>query len=647
MLFERRLGLHFDFHARPYDGMPSIGESLREEDIREICQTLKPDCIQIDCKGHPGWASYPTKLGNTMPDIRFDTLRLWRRITKEEGVKLFMHYSGVMDERFCRVHPELAVMHEDGRRDTSVTRTYGFRYADMLLIPQLKELAGEYGVDGVWVDGECWATSMDYDPETVKAFEEESGVKISDSLPLEPNSSEYIAFKQYCRELFRKYVRYYTDEIHKSYPSFMITSNWMFSDHMPEPLSAELDFISGDFNPWNSVFSARLAGRSLARQGKNWDMMSWNFRVDRTGYSAGRYVKHPVQIMQEAACVTSLGGGFQNYITQNRDGSPRMEQIRRMKSVFENVRERLPWCYGGRIVPQIAVFLSANDRIFASKKLFGRDGLDGTAGLTSLFCDLGHGVSVASDFDYNKGYKVIAVPETLFSLGEAPRKLLEYAYEGGSLLITGIKSIEEFIASGLPVNILDKYPDLRSYTLDKESYTSVYDSCTFSAQDAATVAVSCQEVRDEHLPYACVLQYGKGLIALVGSDIGLSYHEAKQYGHKNLMNDLLGRLYNPLVSLVSAEGTVEITPLYKDGRLLIQLVNMNGPHSDTRTPSFDYIQPCREVKLSVAFQEKPEKLIQRPSGNSLLFNWDGERASFTIDRVDIHEIVEIQAAVKK
>ena len=90
-------GLHFDFHASPAPGIV-VGATLKEEDIREICQLIKPDFIQIDCKGHPGWASYPTECENPMPDFAFDTLALWRKVTKEEGVALYMHYSGVMDQ---------------------------------------------------------------------------------------------------------------------------------------------------------------------------------------------------------------------------------------------------------------------------------------------------------------------------------------------------------------------------------------------------------------------------------------------------------------------------------------------------------------------------------------------------------------------
>ena len=84
-------GLHFDFHASPEKCPAPIGGTLKEEEIREICRLLKPDFLQIDCKGHPGWASYPTECGNAMPDIVGDPLALWRRVTKEEDVALYLH----------------------------------------------------------------------------------------------------------------------------------------------------------------------------------------------------------------------------------------------------------------------------------------------------------------------------------------------------------------------------------------------------------------------------------------------------------------------------------------------------------------------------------------------------------------------------
>ena len=60
------LGFHSDFHAEGKKGI-KIGATLDENTIREVCETLKPDFIQIDCKGHPGFTSYPTEFNNAYP----------------------------------------------------------------------------------------------------------------------------------------------------------------------------------------------------------------------------------------------------------------------------------------------------------------------------------------------------------------------------------------------------------------------------------------------------------------------------------------------------------------------------------------------------------------------------------------------------
>ena len=38
-------------------------------------------------------------------------------------------------------------------------------YVDELLIPQLKEIIDLYDVEGVWIDGDCWAAKLDWSEE--------------------------------------------------------------------------------------------------------------------------------------------------------------------------------------------------------------------------------------------------------------------------------------------------------------------------------------------------------------------------------------------------------------------------------------------------------------------------------------------------
>jgi len=89
-----------------------------------------------------------------------------------------------------------------------------------------------------------------------------------------PHWREFLEFN---REGFRRYVRHYVDELHKFDPGFQVTSNWLFSDLMPEPVSTNVDFLSGDHPQMDSVRAARLSVRWLVAQGKPWDLMAWVF----------------------------------------------------------------------------------------------------------------------------------------------------------------------------------------------------------------------------------------------------------------------------------------------------------------------------------------------------------------------------------
>ena len=372
------LGMHSDFHAKPEDGLV-IGATLCEADIREICESYKPDFIQIDCKGHPGYTSYPTALGNGMPHFACDPLEVWRRVTKEHGISLYMHFSGVYDIKYCTEHPEDRVINADGS-PTNFVRLDG-KYLDEYFIPQICELVDKYGVDGIWVDGDCWAVRSDYHPKTLAKFERTSGISLEGAVPKRKGDPYFKEYTDFTREEFRKYLRYYVDKLHEKYPTLEICSNWAFSDHMPEAVTANVDFLSGDLNPVDCVNSARYAGRMLASQGKPWDLMSWGFRfqVYKTPLVPQ---KHPVQIMHEAAAVISLGGAFQNNISQFTDGSPDIVRIRRSLPVADFVHARREFCYGGSIVKQAVMLVPTYDRYNEMSTPFSREGMDKLMGLT-------------------------------------------------------------------------------------------------------------------------------------------------------------------------------------------------------------------------------------------------------------------------
>ena len=426
------LGIHFDFHAG--DDCNRVGARTTPEMVEQVLDKVKPDYIQIDCKGHRGYSSYPTKVGNPAPGFVGDPLRIWRDVTRKRGVALFMHYSGVWDFKAVADHPDWAAITASGKPSDRATSVFG-PYVDTLMIPQLRELAGEYGVDGVWVDGDCWGTTPDYGEKAVALFCKQTGAKTVPRKKGEPYWNEWMAFN---REGFRKYVRHYVNELKKSHPDFQVISNWAFSDHMPEAVSADVASLSGDFSPDNSVNSARFAGRCLEDQGVPWDLMSWSFSRKT------RKQKPAVQLMQEAAVVLALGGGYQAYFKQDRDGAVRdPAEMDVMAEVARFCRARQKYCHRSVAVPQIALLYSTAGHYRESAPLFHWSGSNGGRVLRKALTQMlenQYGVQILSEH-HLKGkmsqWPVIVVPGWQYIEPDFRDELASYAKNGGTLLLIG------------------------------------------------------------------------------------------------------------------------------------------------------------------------------------------------------------------
>ncbi|RMF97841.1 MAG: hypothetical protein D6741_09805, partial [Planctomycetota bacterium] len=428
---EAFLGIHFDFHAGP--DCTQVGARTTPEMVETIIDKVHPDFIQIDCKGHPGYSSYPTKVGNPAPGFVGDPLVVWREVTRRRGVSLFMHYSGVLDGRAVELHPEWAAVQANGKPHQRATSVFG-PYVDELMIPQLRELAENYGVDGVWVDGDCWGAVPDYRERVVKMFCEQTGATAAPKGPGDPYWFEWLEFN---REGFRRYLRHYVDAMKVSHPQFQVISNWAFSDHMPEPVSAGVVALSGDFAPDDSVNSARFAGRCIENQGMPWDLMSWSFSRKT------RQQKPAAQLKQEAAVVLAMGGGYQAYFRQDRDGAVKdLTQMDTMADVAAFCRARQPFCHRSKAVPQVALLYSTAGHYRASNRLFHWSephvGVLRQA-LTAILRE-NYGVQIVSEHHVRGNmarWSVIVIPGWDYLEPAFREELVRYAESGGRLILIG------------------------------------------------------------------------------------------------------------------------------------------------------------------------------------------------------------------
>lgn len=642
-------GLHFDFHAGLTD--ERVGERLTPGMIDSLLVATKPDFVQIDCKGHPGVASYPSKVptGTTVASFAQDPLRVWREATRRRGVALVMHYSGVWDNQAVKKYPHWARWDADNRPSDRYTSTFS-AYGDSLLLPQLTELSQTWGVDGAWIDGECWALQLDYRPEAVAKFRRETGLPDAPRTPADP---AWHRWREFNRREFRRYVARYVEGIHRVNPAFQLTSNWAFSSMMPEAVDVPVDFLSGDVASANGVLSAAFQARCLAPQGKPWDLMAWGFGTDFKGLHVAKSVP---QICQEAAQVLAMGGAFQVYFNQNRDASIRVRNVPVLAEVGRFCRAR-QFLHRSVPKPQVALLYSREALARLAKNLYNPSDAEigPFKGILTALMDAGHSVEIRSEHHLPDAaamarFPVIVVPEWDF-LDEAFRKnLVAYAEGGGNLLVLGTESTRLFAPQlGVRPDTAARFTGTFCFNADltgRREQVSCLTAARLPFSVAATgvetlgAAYRFEDTRERTGALATVRPLGRGRIAGLYLNLGESYFNRRSHDLRDLLDGLNRRLYTPAVRV---EGThlAHVVLAEQDGRTLVNLLNVAGAHDAKNTFAYDEIPPLRNLTVRLAATRKPSAVVLLPENKPLPFAWKAGEVVVTVPELHLHEVLRL------
>ncbi len=630
-------GLHFDRHTQLKDD--HIGASLTEEMVDSMLLLARPDYIQVDSKGHPGVSSYPTKVGQQAAGYDKDPLKLIKKVADKHNVALYVHHSGVFDANYVRLHPKEARFSKDGEPDKNHTSFWG-NYSENLLIPQLKELALDYKLDGVWIDGESWAIFPDYQPKATAEFQKETGIK---TIPKTAEDEGYKELLEFTRGKFVNYIKHYATEVHKVAPDFQVCSNWAYSAMMPEPVPENigLDFLSGDYDPSNSLHTANWNARCLAEQGMPFDLMAWSFVRPMDPKTA-------VQLCQEAAAVISVGGGCQIYFRQNADLSFQPASFHIMKDVADFMLPRRAFCKDISIVPQVGLFYSTAGWKKQVDDVYRPFGVNDIRGVMNALLDGQQSVQVLMTHHLKermKDFPIIVVPEWEVIEPEIVSELKDYVKEGGKLLVIGSSSTKQFEDILQVKQIAGPRKVGQALGYDNRFVTVIGDyrevECLPGAEEQAQLYIE-NDFRYPDGVVATVNDYGKGKIGGIYVDLGKSYLSNTSPVLRDLISGIISEL-NPELK-VKAEGShkVNVVTTEKDGKLLIQLVNTSGDHANEKVKGIDEIPALQNLKVSVLASEKPESVWLQPEGIPLEFDFDNGDVKFTIPEIKIHNVVEIR-----
>ncbi len=633
-------GVHFDLHAS--EDITDAGRTLTAEMVDTFLTKVRPDFIQIDCKGHPGITSYPTKVGYHVKGFQKDPLRLWRDVTEKNKVALFMHYSGVWDEKACTEHPDWAIVKANGGISTQKTSFFS-SYLDQLMIPQLKELSSEYHVDGVWVDGECWAVEPDYSEKAIQEWTKRTGIS---EIPRKNDDPNYHQYMEYMRSLFREHMRKYVDAIHAYDPNFQITSNWAYSSLMPEKVEVNVDFLSGDVTPQNGVFRSAFEARCLAPQGKPWDLMAWGFSWN--GGKMPMSDKSVIQLKQEAAEIIAMGGGVQFYFQQNRDLSLKPWLAGKLSEIGAFCRERQAYCHKAQAIPQIALLYPTKSYMEHSSTAysFPTDKLQAT-----LYALLDNQLPVEVLMEHHlsgkmKQYPMIVIPECDYIEPSLLNEFNEYLQNGGRLLIIGAETVGLF---GKELGIKSA-----ETTGEKTQYISAANrlGCVSSkilavelGSDSKVISnfYESNDYRDTGKTIASSMrQVGKGKIAAIYFNAGTAYSQYKTPVIRDFIAETIAQLSPEKMVEVTGSHLVHVAVNKLNGKTYINLINVAGEHTNQAAIAYDQVPALTDLTVSVKTSAKPAKIVMQPEGKEMRFTWSYGKSTVLVPKLEIHSILEIQ-----
>lgn len=639
-------GMHYDLHAGAQDTV--LGSELTAEHLRERLLRIKPDWIQCDCKGHAGYTSWPTQVGSTSPGVVRDALRIHRDVTRELGIKLGMHYSGVWDTRAIELHPEWACIGADGKANPNMTcRLSG--YDDELMIPQMLELVENYDVDGFWVDGENWAATACWCERCRTEFTRRTGLSDIPQAAGEANWEDWLAFH---RELFVEHVTRYADAVHARKPECLICSNWMYTVRQPEARVAPVDYLSGDYDWIWGADRAAVEGRVLDGRDLSWDLMAWGFT--KTGDMRGEppwVIKPLPHLCQELCEVVALGGAVMIYNQPQRTGWLTGWHQDRFAGAAAFCRERQEACFQSTTVPQAAVVHLPQHYYAHNSPLFNYgEAVQPLEGALHALLETHHSTDILLEEALPERlgqYPLVVIPETTRWSESLQAQLQAYLQAGGHVIASG-------------AHLARDYPELVGADPAGEPAASVY-----LAVDGEAVAVSGPWQPVKPRPGTAAVAYrlsqqepekdttdevlitrrafGAGSVTAIHGPIFRNYFLGHYPLLRRVLSELLEALAIPWRVTLDAPAQLELVLREKAGKLVINLLNRGaGEMLMPRRVMNEYLLPVTDVTVRVALGEAPRSVTAIPADTALTWEYADGVLTLQLPRVDIHTVVVVE-----
>jgi hypothetical protein len=646
-------GIHYDLHANEND--TELGRELTTEHLVERLRRVNPDWIQCDCKGHAGFTSWPTKVGYTSPGVVNDSMRIHREATRELGIPLGMHYSGVWDSEAVAHHPEWARIDEHGVADfkdmrgpLATSRMSG--YTTEFMIPQMLELIDEYDIDGFWVDGENWASKPDWSDASIAEFTRRTSIE---DIPRKPGDAHWREWLDFHRDLFVEHVTTYANAIHERKSECLVVSNWMYTMRQPDPIVAPVDYLSGDFEYRWGADRAAVEGRLLDSRDISWDLMAWGFTKssDLPKFEDPWILKSATQLSQEVAECVALGGAVMIYDTPQRTGHLTDWHQDTIGEVARFCRARKEPCFKSESRSQVAVLHPHADYYAKVNGTYNaRDINHPIEGALHSLLELHYSTDVLTEDSFLRHadrYKLLVLPERSQVTPETHAAIESFVQEGGHLLISGATAASDFpewtgaTPTGDPIEGWSYLPVAQRAI----GITGPWQAVTPGPDVEVWNTLMKQQEQPKDITDNAVIvhrQMGEGTVTSLHGNIFRDYLQSHSPLARTFIGSLIDRLGIEWEVEVDGPPILEVVTRSQGDLLVINLINRGA--GETLSPhrvQFEDLPAIENVGITVQCETRPSTVSLQPSLDPLPWSWADGILTIKVPSIRIHDIVVI------
>lgn len=658
--------IHMDFHTPEIDHEGVI----KNFDAKAYVKTLKDanvNSLVTFAKGHHGNSYYNTELGHrhkALPE-GVDMLGEIIRECHANDMKVLAYYSVGWLTPVEKERSEWMERDKNGNKmgTRGVENTDFWNciclnspYLDTVIIPELREIAANYDMDGMWIDiienNPChcqWCKA--------KYAEENNG----------PYTEEVA--KEFAQQTRYEAVDKMRKAVHAEKPQVQVSYNTA-GRHLP--LVPVVDYLSIETHPGTPLHQGAwshglLVMKYLQQFNKPWESTTSRFIHGWGGWDDQSFEN----IMAVTSRIAANGGvinlGDQTFPTGQLDTA----LYKKIGKVYSKIEKMEPWALKASSYPQVGLLATSFD-IYSVNR---------TSTINNKYLGA---VKVLTDrkwhFDMlmepNIGelekYKSIVLPNLGELRPETVTKIKNYVKNGGKVLITGNSSFsEEEQRFGLSELMGARYKRMSPYSsgyldlspplsqnLRKSPLLTPGHFIEVDASDKTEVLgkhiYPIIEARPEELfffrntrlsppgdvsdsPAIIKHNYGKGEVIYVAAPIFEVYWNQHQWYLKDVVDNLLKELEVERVVEVDAPDAVELFLMEKNGHLVVNLINY---HLHKETNQVEDVIPLYDVELKVK-----KDVVEGPTvkvvgeNDQYRFTEDDTHYYITLDRLDIYSQV--------